>query len=178
MNKNKILIGAIILLVVANVATMLMFWLKRPPEVKFLGRAPSEFISEELSLDSKQKEQYQALVFDHRKKMDQIKDTMEKARGNFQQLLTVPSVDDSTINAAEKKVVELMPQFDMLMFDHLKKLRAICTPEQQKRFDQMIQMFWMMIFPPDYNPRPSGKGPIPNRPPPPPGDHHEPPPPQ
>ena len=74
--------------------------------------------------------------------------------------------------AAADNVAKNLEQLDLLTFDHFKEVRTICTPAQQKKFDEIIEEVLQMI----------ASGPLRGRPGmnngermPPPGDHMPPP---
>ncbi|MGZ3904989.1 MAG: hypothetical protein ACXVC6_14910, partial [Bacteroidia bacterium] len=48
-------------------------------------------------------------------------------------------------------------QMELLTYDHFKKIRAICKPDQQKKFDEVINKALEMMGPP----RPGGPPPPP-----------------
>ena len=136
-SKNKLLMWAVVILLIANTATLAIFWLNRPPK---RGGPPSEFLIKELGFDAKQKDQYLAMVQKHRTGADEIKKKIGAARDRFFHLLNQPNVNDSTKLSASKNVTDLIGQLDMMTFDHFKEVMKICTPEQEKKFEHIIGM--------------------------------------
>jgi periplasmic protein CpxP/Spy len=172
--KNKLLIWLVALLLVANAASIAMFWLgkkKLPPQPK---GPPNEFLVKELKLDEKQQAQLDVLVKEHRQAAEQLRRKTREAKESFFDLLKQTNVTDSAKQAAAKSVSAITEELDLLTLNHFQKLRAICTPEQQKKFDEIIHEVTSMMGQPrppmgpgngPLGPRPGGPGG--DRPPPP-----------
>ncbi|MCX6317558.1 MAG: periplasmic heavy metal sensor [Bacteroidetes bacterium] len=185
--KNKLLTWLVVLLLVANAATIAFFWLgrtKQPPGLQ--GSAARDFLVKELNLDAKQQEQFSEMVKEHRNSADQIRPQIRKAKEALFDLLKQPGVSDSLKLAAAKQVSVQTEALDLLTFDHFQKLRSICNPAQQQKFDAVIHDIIRTMGQPrppmrpgDRPGPPSGEGPVENRPPPSgegPGENRPPPP--
>jgi Spy/CpxP family protein refolding chaperone len=173
--KNKLLVWLVALLLVANAASIAMFWLgkaKHPPQPK---GTPQEFLIKELKLDAKQQEQLEVLVKEHRQAAEQLRGKTREAKEAFFDLLKQANVTDSVKQAAAKAVSVNTEELDLLTLNHFQKVRALCTTEQQKKFDEIIhQVTSMMGQPrPPMGPGNDRQGPPPGGPdgdrPPPPG---------
>jgi Spy/CpxP family protein refolding chaperone len=173
--KNKLLVWLVALLLVANAATITLFWLgrnKRPPEPK---GSPREFLSKELSLDTKQQAQLEELVKEHRSAAEQVRPKIREAKEAFFELLKQPGVTDSAKQAAAKLVSVQAETLDLLTFGHFQKIRALCNADQQKKFDAIIQDVVRMLGQPrpPMGPGNGRQGPPPDGGP---GGNHPPPP--
>jgi Spy/CpxP family protein refolding chaperone len=176
--KNKLLTWLVVLLLLANTATLAMFWLnkrKHPPQPK---GAPNEFLVKELKLDAKQQEQLDALVKEHRQMADQIREKVRIAKDSLFDLVKNPDATDSAKQNAAASCSKLTEQLDVLTVNHFQKLRALCNAEQQKKFDEIIHDITRMMGQPQPPGRPGGPpgppppgGPDGDRPPPPPPGH-------
>lgn len=165
-SKNKLLTWLVVLLLVANAATITMFWIgrgKHPPQPK---GTPQEFLISELKLDTTQQEQLQLLGKDHRQAAEQLRKKTREAKEALFDLLKQPSVSDSTKQAAAKAVSVNTEALDLLTLSHFQKVRALCTIDQQKKFDAIIQEVIRMIGQPRPPMRPGGPGNGPQGPPP------------
>ena len=168
--KNKLLTGLVLLLLVANAATIAVFWFGRkqgPPQPK---GTPKDFLINELKLEKKQQEQLEALVKEHRQAVEQLREKVKEAKDKFFDLLKQPDVADSVKKTAATAVSKFTEQIDLLTLNHFQKLRALCSPEQQKKFDEIIHEVTSMMGAPRPPPGPGGpQGPPPggDRPPPP-----------
>ena len=181
--KSKILIGVLLLLVLANIVTMSVFWLgKGRPPLPPKG-SPTDYLVNELGFDAKQKETFLGLVQAHRTQAESLRQQVKTAKERFFKLLQQPGITDSGKIAAVKNISQASEQLDLITFDHFKKVRALCNADQQNKFDNIIQDVMRMVGGPGQGtagmrepPRP--KGPPPDEReggPPPPGS--EPPPP-
>ena len=151
-SKNKLLTWLVVLLLVANAATIAMFWLgkvKHPPQSK---GTPQEFLVKELQLNTKQQEQLDVLRKEHREAADQLREKIKNAKEAFFDLLKQQNVTDSVKQVSAKAVSIHTEELDLLTLNHFQKIRALCTPEQQKKFDEIIQQVASMIG----RPRPPG----------------------
>lgn len=163
--KNKLLTWLVILLLVANAATIAMFWLnkkKNPPQPK---GTPNGFLIKELKLDSAQQFQLDLLVKEHRQAAEQIRGKVRMAKDSLFDLVKNTNATDSAKQMAAAACSKLTEQLDVLTVNHFQKIRSLCTAEQQKKFDEIIHdVTRMMAQPPG---RPGG----PQGPPPPGGPH-------
>jgi periplasmic protein CpxP/Spy len=172
--KNKLLTWLVVLLLVANAATIAFFWLgktKQPPGPQGGAR---DFLVKELNLDAKQQELFSEMVKEHRSSAEKIRPQIRKAKEAFFDLLKQPGISDSMKLAAAEQVSVQTEALDLLTFAHFQKLRSICTPVQQQKFDLIIHdILRSMGQPrppgegPGGRPTPSGEGPGGHRPPPP-----------
>jgi periplasmic protein CpxP/Spy len=143
--KNKLLIWLVVLLLVANAASIAMFWLekgKQPPPPK---GTPNEFLIKELKLDAKQQEQLEVLVKEHRQAAEQLRGKTREAKETFFDLLKQSNVTDSVKQAAAKAVSVITEELDLLTLNHFQKVRALCTADQQQKFDEIIHQVTNMI---------------------------------
>lgn len=171
--KNKLLTWLVVLFLVANAATITMFWLGKKKQPHQPQGAPNEFLIKELKLDTKQQEQLDVLVKEHRQTAKQLREKTRKAKEAFFDLLKQQNVTDSVKQTTAKAVSESTEELDLLTLSHFQKVRALCTPEQQKKFDEIIHQVTSMMSQPrppmgpgnDRQGRPPG-GPDGDRPPP------------
>jgi len=164
--KNKVLTWLVVLLLLANAATITMFWLgraKHPPQPK---GGPKEFLISELKLDAKQQEQLEVLVKEHRQAAEQLRGKTKEAKELFFDLLKQINVTDSTKKAAAKAVSVTTEELDLLTLDHFQKIRALCNAEQQKKFDEIIHQLTSMMGQPRPPMGPGGRPGGPQGPPP------------
>jgi hypothetical protein len=149
-NKNTITNILIGILIIANITTLSLYWLRkdhRPPLLKGNNRA-EDFVIKELKLDSTQANAYKALVAEHRQQINNIKGTVNSNREKFFGLLKNDTINPEVFNEALKGTSVEQKFVDSITFYHFKKLRAICSPEQKKKFDEIIQQILRMNGPP------------------------------
>ena len=169
-SKNKILIWSVILLVIANVAVLATIWLTHSKQRPNRG-TPADYLVKELGLNKEQEDKLRSLGKEHHEQSLRIREQIKEARHNLFQQLKQSTVNDSAKIIAADNVAKNLKQLDLLTFDHFRQVRAICTPEQQKKFDEIIEEVLQMIA---TGPRP-GRGPNNGERMPPPGDRPPPP---
>ncbi len=181
--KNKLLTWLVILLLIANVASIALFWIgkNKPPRPAQNG-SPAAFLTKELQLDSMQQQLFEVLRKEHHDSAEKIRAQIKDAKEAFFSLLKQATVVDSTKENLSKSISVLSEKLDLLTFNHFQKLRTICKPEQQEKFDDLILQVTHMIS--QQRPRgPAGDRPPPRdhngkRPPPPEGREADGPPPE
>lgn len=151
-SKNKLLTALVILLLVANAATITMFWLEkkqRPPQPK---GSPKEFLVMELGLNAEQQAKLDAVMKEHRQAAEGIREKVRAAKDSLFMLIKEPNTSDSMKQAAAAAVSRNAEQLDILTLNNFQKIRALCNTEQQKKFDEIIREVLRMMA----QPRPGG----------------------
>ena len=133
-NKNT---GLIILLVALNLFSLVALWFSYNggrSSRKGHEQKVERFLQKELNLDDKQFKTFQGLRNEHfEERMQLEKQIREKKRG----LLRLINSDTSAINYPYEIGV-LEEQKEKLFVEHLYKLKAICTPEQQQNLSKVF----------------------------------------
>jgi len=165
--KNKLLTWLVLLLLVANAATIAFFWMNKTKHLPPPKGTPKDFLIKELQLDAKQQEQLEVFVKEHQQAARQLRVKIKEGKENFFALLKQPAVTDSAKNELSTVVSSYIRQLDILTLEHFQKVRSLCKPEQQAKFDQIINEVTTMIG----QPRPpmgpgNGRPPGPGMPPP------------
>jgi Spy/CpxP family protein refolding chaperone len=170
-SKNKVLTWLVILLVIANAVTITIFWLNRKEQRPPSNPAPVQFLINELKLDKTQQEKLMELVREHRSQVELIRKNIKAAKDSLFGLIKNDQATDSMKQLAADAASKLTSQIDVLTVNHFQKVRNICTPEQQKKFDDIILEVTSMMGPrppqrpgnpgPPPNERPGGDGPPP-----------------
>lgn len=145
---NKFLIALVLILIVANIASIALFWIKdvKPPAMQ--PRAtPAEFLVKELQLTTAQQQQFETLKKEHQQEASTLRKEIKDAKEELFELLKIPEVNDSVKNTAVKKISLLTEQIDLVTFNHFEKVRAICNVTQQKKFDEIIKEVTRMMAP-------------------------------
>jgi len=142
--RNKVLSLLVLVLLVTNILLLVFFvWKKPEPRqaaFKKDGRGDvMQILEKEVGFDEKQMEQYKQLKDQHWDKMRPYFGEMRTARNNFYKLLNLPSVPDSVVNNAADTIAAKQKKMDLQTFHHFQQVKAICTPEQQPRFDSLVQ---------------------------------------
>ena len=134
------------ILITANIVTLALLWTHkaknndsdhfRKPQG---GPQLFEYISRELKFDQKQKDAYAVLRDEHRSGAEKLQDSIKVAKDDLFRMLQQGNISNENITAQSNKAAALAAQLDVFTFHHFQKVRALCTPDQQKRFDEIIQ---------------------------------------
>ncbi len=154
--KNKWLAITIAVLLMANIATFSYFWYAKligppppppPPRMGHPGQAP-DFVQKELNFSAAQQLQYERLFKDHRLLVRNLKDSVRVAKDDFFSLLSSSVIDPSVVESKAAIIAELEKRIDILTLQHFQHVKAICTPEQQSKFDKIIHTVVQRMGPP------------------------------
>jgi periplasmic protein CpxP/Spy len=162
MNKvttNKLLLWLVVILLIANAATLSFLWMGRP-SARPPGGGASNFLIKELQLNADQQQEYQKLVLEHREGAQVLRSKIREAKEVLFDMIKEPAASDSAKQQQAKEVSTYSGELELLTLHHFEKVRALCTPEQQKKFDSILHQVTSMMG----NPRPP-MGPGGNRPP-------------
>jgi periplasmic protein CpxP/Spy len=145
MTKNKILILAIGALLATNIA-MLVFFLNKPGSHKGFKRGRemvlTEFVQKDLGFSQAQMQQFDSLGKQHREKVGQLMDTLRNKKEKVLKDLAQAGFSDSAINESANHAVSGQAAIELLMLQHFKNIRNLCTPAQQSKFDTMYYQLW------------------------------------
>lgn len=145
-NSNKKALSIlVILLLIANVATIVLFWFGKENKTQQSKGGAATFIIKELNFSQEQQAQYLALVKEHQQGAHSIRDEIKHAKDDFFSLLSQPKVTDIEKQAAAKKASISTEKLDLFTFNHFEKVRAICNPTQQQKFDAIIKQVIQMM---------------------------------
>ncbi len=150
---NKWLTIISILLLVANAVTLTLLWNKKGRE----GPAPLqgqvfEFVTRELNLTQAQQNEYKVLREQHQAAQRLLQDSIRLAKDAFFELLRVPVVNDTVLQAASNKGLLLQQQLEIVTFKHFQKVRMLCTLVQQQKFDEIIKQVLLQMSGPRMRP--------------------------
>jgi periplasmic protein CpxP/Spy len=148
-SKNKGLIFLIAFLLLTNIAVLAYFlWIKQPHTDNGGGRPKmgiEDKLRDSVGFNEEQIKQYQLLKDQQGEAIKPMFDEMRKAKDSLFRLLSNPGVSDSIINKTSDVIAQKQKALDLQTFNHFKKVRALCTPDQQSKYDSMVvRMFRKM----------------------------------
>lgn len=145
-SKTRILTGAVIILVLANMAMALFFFCFSGHGKKDFrggrGAMMKEFLQKEIGFTPQQMQQYDTLNKRHRKNIMTSFDEMRNNREQQFRELGRKGFSDSALALAAGRNSEMQKEMEMKMLIHFKEIRDLCTPEQQSRFDSLFYKVW------------------------------------
>lgn len=140
--KRKLVILGVILLVAINVsvlATIGYRW-KCPSEGKICDRqVPCEYLCEQLSLSDSQKQKMEMFGKAFDEKTDKKRKTLSYQRNELVELLNQPSPDHQKIDSLINQIGIAQAELEKEVIDHILQEKEILTPEQQKKFLDLIK---------------------------------------
>ncbi|MCA6365106.1 MAG: periplasmic heavy metal sensor [Bacteroidetes bacterium] len=135
MNKNRLFITLIVLLLTANVVLLVFAFGDRrhhPPR----HHGPKDKIVRRLNFDEKQAGQFEILIHEHRQALHAQDDSIMNLRRELYLALNTRDavMSDSLLNELAKQQMRI----ERIHFLHFKSIRALCRPEQLPAFDSFV----------------------------------------
>lgn len=140
MKKEKLLTIAIVALLILNLGTLGFLFMShgKPPMGRPGGKPVDAIIIEGLKLNENQIAQFEDLKHEHHSQMMRLQETDKNLHETYFALLKTSNPDLKQETNLRQQLANLDQEKDSITFDHFKKLRGICNPEQQQRFDSLI----------------------------------------
>lgn len=135
--------AALLLLFVLNVVSLgLLLRMNDPQGGPNHPSAAAEFLMHELRFSPAQRDAYLGLIKQHREK---IRETEAKRAEQRYELYAGIAKNDTNALAGLR---ELEGESELITFQHFQAVRKLGTPQQQQRFDQIIQEVMRKMTPP------------------------------
>ena len=141
-NRSKVFLAIIGILLVANIALVSFFLLKKDdgrrekrPDKKAMISA---FLKNEIGFDTAQLKQYDTLSDRHKENMKRMMDSLRIPKDQQFKELAAGSFSDSTMNNLADQSATAQKAMELRMFNHLRKIRLLCKPDQLPKFDSLF----------------------------------------
>jgi len=159
MNNVRFLKIALVIMVLINIVTIGYLWIGRPGggmQAHDAGdnRGPFRFLCDKLQLDPKQVSTYEELRNEHHNAVVKYQEHSHQLRDLYFALMQSLPIDSMKVKQYADSIAADQKQIELLTFYHFTKLRAICNPEQQKIFDNVIGDALKMMSGPPHPPQP------------------------
>ena len=140
MKSNKTLAIAVVLLLLVNVA-MLIFMLKGRGhrEMKKRGGGPFEMMVKEMNMSEQQQTEFKKLKDEHFTAIKPVFDSVRTLKKSLFALVKEENVNDSMVNNYSALISRQQAIIDKLTINHFRKVRALFSGDQQKKFDDFVQ---------------------------------------
>jgi protein CpxP len=162
-SKNNLLVIGVIALALVNLGLLAFIWIKRPENQPRQGMPPGtgrDVLIKDLSFDPAQARRFDTLRTQH---FNLIKNYREETRrlkdAFFGQLKEGKGSPDSLA----RQIADLQEKIDLATYHHFESVRNLCTDDQKKKFDNVIEDVIRNMGAPGR--RPPGDGPPPEGPP-------------
>lgn len=141
-NRSKVLLSIIAILLVANIALVSFFLMKKDgrKQDKRMDRKTmiADFLKKEIGFDAAQLQQYDTLSSGHRENMKKMFDSLRSSKDKQFAALTAGNFSDSVMNIVADQSAASQKMMELHMFNHLKNVRLLCKPEQLGKFDSLF----------------------------------------
>ena len=141
-NRSKVLLSIIAILLVANIALVSFFLMKKDNrrQDKRMDRKTmiADFLKKEIGFDAVQLQQYDTLSSGHRENMKKMFDSLKSSKDKQFAALTAGNFSDSVMNSVADQSAASQKMMELHMFNHLKNVRLLCKPEQLGKFDSLF----------------------------------------
>lgn len=153
MNRTKILTFLVGILLLTNIV-LLVFFVGKSPEKRGprsggdRSSAVREFLKDSIGFNEQQLAQYDQLRQHNRDNMRPLFEDLGNAKMAYYKFINQAAAD-SAGQAAAALIGEKQKALDMAFFNHFRQVRELCTPEQQSKYDSMVQqVIRKMVAPP------------------------------
>lgn len=146
-NKVNFLYAVIIALLILNFGTLGYMFYRAAPHNPEGPKAVSEWLQGQLNLNSGQQIQFEKLQEEHRRKMDAIHQQDRDLHDRYFDLLKGDTTDSIQLQLLADSIALNRKQTELATFYAFKKIRAICNPEQQTKFDAIVGEALRMMGP-------------------------------
>ena len=142
-NRSKVFLTIIGILLVANIAIVSFFLLRKDP-VKREKRPDrktviANFLKTEIGFDTAQLIQYDSLSTRHTRAIKSMFDSLRGSKDKQFKELTAANFNDSVMNNIADRAAASQKNMELRMFNHVKNIRSLCTPAQQPKFDSLFE---------------------------------------
>ncbi|THU32058.1 hypothetical protein FAM09_28160 [Niastella caeni] len=141
--RQRWLLVLVAILLLTNIATLSIYWFKKPDRDGGFGRdrekRMGQFLVDQMKFDTAQEAAYWKLRDSIIVIQKPVMDSIRNAKKRFFDLLKQPDATDSMLTARSNEIGVLQKRLDSVTFRHFQKVRAICRPDQLQKFDTVIK---------------------------------------
>ncbi|HRN80297.1 MAG TPA: hypothetical protein PKY29_03240 [Ferruginibacter sp.] len=138
MKRSKMLILIIVVLLIANIATLAMLYNADKKPMQRSGSRMKEYLMKEVGFDQKQMDIYDSTYKLHQDIMKGLMKDSRKGINEVYQQLTVDGFTDSALDVAAQKLSNKQLEAQRMMLKHLGDVRSICNAQQVQHFDTTL----------------------------------------
>jgi len=140
LTQNKLLVLLVVILLVANLGLMLYFFAFRSNHRTGTqaNRPVTDFIQRQLGFNADQAARLEQLRDQHKAPVKPVIDDMKKLKDSLYSLLQKPEINDTMAVNLIDKIGEKQKEWELMIFHHFQKVRAICDSSQLPKFDTLV----------------------------------------
>ena len=140
MKTNRILTVAVILLFLVNVVMLVfMFKGRGHRDMKKRNGGPFDMMVKELNMSDLQKTEFKKLKDEHFASISPVFDSVRTLKKSLFGLIKEENVNDSLVSKYSTLISEQQAIVDRNTLNHFRRVRALFSGDQQKRFDELVQ---------------------------------------
>jgi len=137
--QKRVLLIIITILFLANIATVVMFFMGRPGKKKLGGDSRKErmhnYLKKELGYNDAQIDSYKSIAEEHKTSVDSVFENMRREKEGRLKVMASQEFSDSSIERAAVRMAESQKILEVKMLKHLKLIRALGDDRQKLKFD-------------------------------------------
>lgn len=138
--RTRLLIILVIVLLALNITTLATIWIGKTQhnlkhEMQF---GPKRLIIEKLHFDEDQIEIFNTLVEEHQQQMSELRQQIFDSKEAFYSQLKQDAPDTTVAYQSIANITSYEEKAEHITFDHFRKVRTICHPDQKQQFDIVI----------------------------------------
>jgi Spy/CpxP family protein refolding chaperone len=150
--RQRWLLVLVAILLITNIATLSIYWLKKPPhdvppDPRNREKRMGQFMVDQLQFDTTQAAAYWKLRDAMISTQKPVVDSIRTAKKRFFDLLNQNNVTDSELYNRSNEVADLQKKLDLATFRHFQNVRALCHPDQLQKFDTVIKEIVIRMTP-------------------------------
>jgi periplasmic protein CpxP/Spy len=162
MSKLKLLGIAVAGLILINLALLAFVFFAKPPRPEamqtegrppFPMREPKEIIIERLHLDKEQVAQYEILIQQHRKTINETDRQIGEVKNNL--YITLSDGNTSVKDSLQNVLAGLQREIENTHYNHFEAIKKLCKPEQLPAFTELTKELARFFAPRRNGPPPS-----------------------
>lgn len=143
--QKKQLTRIVIILILLNIGTIGFFVFSKmahrrggPPADRPDNKELTQLLKEELNLTEEQAEKFKTLRQEFFAKERKQHELIRAGRDSMNEEMFSITTNDSLLHMIAKRVSENEYKMELLRIEQAKQLKTICTPEQLKKFDNLV----------------------------------------
>jgi len=168
MKNYKFWLTIVLTLLVVNSVVLAVMWFKKHPHIRQRDMQeqpqpmmePKDVLINTLAFTPKQAVLFDTLRHHHRTLVNKLENENRTLRDSLFTYIKKPKADTAIINAITKKISNNQAAIEKATLYHFRDVRAMLTPEQQSKFDGIINQVLQMMgrpAPPHGNGIPPGR---------------------
>ncbi len=140
----------IIILLVINTGTLVMFFLNKNHHNMHSRKKPADYIIQELNLNDEQTKEFHLLKKEHQTQMKLIQDSIRLEREKLPDAII--RGDDKAADSISSHIGKLQRQIELNTYHHFIKVKSICDDQQKNKFNTIISDILKMMGGKDHPP--------------------------